>query len=60
MGIKTQPIFMYLSLTGFIKLIAEAFFQVGATSVTSTFLPIGIDEGLTLYIRLMALFTIQI
>ena len=38
---------------GYTGLIADAFFEAGALSVTSTFLPINIDEGSILYIRLL-------
>src|SRR5690606_2782146 len=33
--------------------IAQAFFEAGALSVTTTFLPVGIDEGTLLYYRLL-------
>lgn len=38
---------------GYTGLIADAFFEAGALSVTSTFLPINVDEGSILYIRLL-------
>lgn len=38
---------------GTINPIANAFFQMGAISVTSTYLPIGVDSGSVLYIRIL-------
>jgi hypothetical protein len=44
---NTNPIYGYTNLIG------EAFFQAGAKAVTSTFLPIDVDEGSILYLRLL-------
>ena len=38
---------------GYTNIIANAFFEIGALSVTSTYLPIAIDSGSILYLRLL-------
>jgi len=57
LGISAPLVFLSACSTaptyGTIDTIANAFFEVGALSVTTTYLPIGVDSGSVLYIRML-------
>jgi hypothetical protein len=58
-ALEATPPLVFLSccwgapVYGCANTIAQAFFEAGSLSVTTTFLPVGVDEGMVLYYRLL-------